>query len=240
MSNLLQTAINSALSQDWKKAISANQDLLSENSEDLNSMNRLAYAYIQIGKIDEARKLYKRILAKDKYNNIAIKNLSKLNALPKSLKSVVHKSSSLTISPSLFIEEPGKTKTINLINIAPPSILSNLSPGAQVFFHPKKHAIDVRTDDKVYLGALPDDFAFKLLRFIKAGYEYNIHVKNSTKNSVSVFICETNRAKRFKSQPSFLMPNSSVNKITLSPDRKLSEMLSDDDEKEANQDESDE
>lgn len=200
-------------------------------------MNRLAYAYIQVGKIDEARKLYKKILVKDKYNIIAIKNLDKLNALPKSAKTISHKQAALTISPGLFIEEPGKTKTISLINIAPPSVLSNLNPGTEVFFYPKKHAIDIRNNDKIYLGALPDDFAFKLLRFIKAGYEYKIYIKNSTKNTVSIFICEINRAKRFKSQPSFLMPNSSINKIALSPDRKISEIFNDEAEKETNQDE---
>ena len=56
MSTILKTAISAALSQEWQKAISANQSLLKENKEDVSSMNRLAYAYVRIGKPDEAKK----------------------------------------------------------------------------------------------------------------------------------------------------------------------------------------
>lgn len=205
MSNLLQTAINAALSQDWQKAISANKNLLKENKEDINSLNRLAHAYAKIGNLDDARKLYRKILSIDKYNVIALKNLDKLNSLPKSAKATqVSQPVSYSLSPSLFIEEPGKTKTLLLVNTAPASIISHLNPGDPVKFYSKKHSIDIRTLTNVYLGALPDDFAFRLLRFIKAGYEYAGFIRSASKNSVSVFIRETKRAKKFSSQPSFL------------------------------------
>lgn len=207
MPNLLSTAINAALNQDWQKAIELNQSLLKENREDINSMNRLAHAYIQIGKLDEARKLYKKILDLDKYNSIALKKLERLSTLPKTKtgKSVSYrKLSTPLLSPSLFIEEPGKTKTVSLKNTAPAGILSHLNPGEAIIFFPKRHSIEIRTQNKEYIGALPDDFAFRLLRFMKAGYDYEVFVKSATKNSVSIFIREIKRAKRFKSQPSFL------------------------------------
>lgn len=208
MSNLLQIAISAALCQDWQKAIQTNQSILKENKDDINSMNRLAHAFAQSGKLKEAKNLYKKILTIDRYNIIAQKNLDKLNSLPKIKNSKVsigrNISATFAFLPSLFIEEPGKTKTVSLINTAPVSILSHLNPGDPIFFYTKKHTIDIRTVNKVYLGALPDDFAFKLLRFLKAGYKYSIYVKSTTKNSINVFIRETKRAKRYKSQPSFL------------------------------------
>lgn len=204
MSDLLQTAINAALSQDWQKAITANQNLLKENKNDVNSMNRLAHAYAQMGKIPEAKKLYKKILTLDKYNIIAQKNLEKLNALPKSAKSNQRLSPlTYSLSPSQFLEEPGKTKTVALKNTAPASVLSHLNPGTPVVLFPKKHSIDIRTLNKIYIGALPDDFAFRLLRFLKVGYEYESFIKSASKNSVAIFIREIKRAKRFKSQPTF-------------------------------------
>lgn len=231
MSNLHQIAINAALSQNWSKAISANQDILKDDKEDINTLNRLAFAYTKFGKFEEAKKLYKKILGLDKYNIIAQKNLDKLNSIPKNLKASLKPSKSIsgtfTIHPSLFIEEPGKTKTVVLINTAPASVLSHLNTGDPVFFYPKKHSVDVRTVDKVYLGALPDDFAFKLLRFIKAGYEYNIYIKNSTKNSVNIFIREVKRAKRYKSQPSFV-PVSPAKLRSMQNGRKVSELDEDD------------
>lgn len=205
MSNLLQTAINAALSQDWQKAISINKEILSENKEDINSMSRLAHAYSQTGKLDEAKKLYKKILSIDKYNSIAAKKLDRLTVLSKDTKTVTHtKLANPSLSPSLFIEEPGKTKTIGLLNTAPANVLSHLNPGDTVVLFPKRHAIDVRTLDKNYIGVLPDDFSFRLLKFLKAGYGYEVFVKSATKNSVAIFIKEIKRAKRFKSQPSLL------------------------------------
>lgn len=228
MSGLLKTAISAALSQDWQKAISANQSLLKENKDDVSSMNRLAHAYTHSGKLDEAKKLYKKILLLDKYNNIAINNLEKLNSIPKSLKSAQRNKSISVVSPSLFIEEPGKTKTIALINIAPVAVLSGLNPGELVFLHPKKHSIEVRTQDKVYLGALPDDSSFKLLKFIKAGYAYNVYVKSTSKNSITVFIMETKRAKRFMSQPSLLAPSVPLSHSVSSHDNKDADSIDED------------
>lgn len=205
MSNLSQIAITAALSKDWQKAISANESLVKENKNDINTLNRLAHAYTQIGKLEQAKKLYKKILNIDKYNIIALKNLDKLTTFVKSSKHILgYKTTSYSLSPSLFIEEPGKTKTVSLRNTAPAAILSHLNPGDKVMLFPKKHSIDIRTLNKVYIGTLPDDFAFRLLRFLKAGYDYETYVKNASKNTVTIFIREVKRAKKFISQPSFL------------------------------------
>lgn len=233
MSNLLSTAINAALNQDWQKAISVNQNLLKENKEDINSMNRLAHAYIQIGKLDEARKLYKKILVIDKYNTIALKKLERLSTLPKvktGKSTAYQRLAAPLLSPSLFIEEPGKTKTVNLKNTAPAGILSHLNPGEAVIFFPKRHSIEIRTQNKDYIGALPDDFAFRLLRFMKAGYDYEVFVKSATKNSVSIFIREIKRAKRFKSQPSFLAASSVQTHAWAANDHKTGDVTDDNDD----------
>ncbi len=227
MPTLLQNAINSALSSDWKNAIAANQKMLSENKEDINSLSRLAHAYVQTGKIDEAKKLYKKILSLDKYNTIAAKNLEKLSGIPKHIKTHIRPKTTTVVSPGQFIEEPGKTKTVSLINVAPAGILSHLNSGENVFFYTKKHSIDVRSDAQIYLGAMPDDLAYRLLRFMKAGYEYKVFVKNATKNSVTIFIRETKRAKRFKSQPSFM--NSSLGTRIFILSEKQSDSLEDED-----------
>lgn len=213
MSDLLQTAISAALSCDWQKAIAINLSLLEENKDDINTLNRLAHAYVQIGKISQAKKIYKKILTLDKYNIIAAKNMEKIITMPKSAKgNQGRQKPGFSLSPSLFIEEPGKTKTVSLKNTAPATILSHLNTGDPVVLYAKKHSIDVRTLNKVYLGALPDDFAFRFLRFLKAGYEYDTFIKSVSKKAVSIFIREQKRAKRFKSQPTFLAVSPQVAK----------------------------
>lgn len=205
MSDTYKIAINAALRNDWNQAILLNREILKENPNDINALNRYAFACIQTCDIDEAKKIYKKILTVDKYNIIALKNLEKIKnyQAKKSSKSST-KSLIPTISPSLFLEEPGKTKTITLANPASSDILSSVNIGDPVVFHPKKHSIDIRDRNNKYLGALPDDIAFRLIRLIKCGNTYRANIKNITKNSITVFLCETGRGRRFANQPSFL------------------------------------
>lgn len=203
MSDQTSTAIQAALANDWEKAISINKSILKENPDDVNTMNRLAFALTQIRKLDEAKKLYKKILKVDKYNTIAHKNLEKIESYPKSNKTQLQ-NKIYSLSPSLFIEEPRKTKTVTLTDIAPSSILSHINIGDETRLVPKRHSLEVRTCNKVYLGALPDDIAFRLLRLIKAGNTYQVNIKNVSKNSISVFIREIKRGKRYANQPSFI------------------------------------
>lgn len=208
MPDLAQVAITATLSCNWKKAISTNIKILKEENNDLNALNRLAYAYTQIGEVDKAKKIYRKILSIDRYNIIAQKNIEKIKGLKNQSKPASCKKNKAYTgaSPSLFLKEPGKTKTVNLANIASINILSNISIGEQVLLCPRKHSIEVRDLDKTYLGVLPDDIAFRLLRFIKGGNKYQAHINNVSKNNINIFIREKNRSKRFLSQPSFIPP----------------------------------
>lgn len=199
--DLARSAIDEALSHNWDKAIAINESILQISPEDIDAMSRLAYAYCQQAEIEKAKKLYRKILNLDKYNYLAKKHLEKLNALPKS--GIKNLSNRKSLSPQTFIEEPGKTKTVTLKNLAPIKILVTASVGDLVMLSVKKHSIEVRDSNKVYLGALPDDIAFRLIKLIKAGNDYLICIKNVGKNSLTVFIKETKRGKRFGMLPSF-------------------------------------
>lgn len=204
MTNLTSSAVKAALNNEWENAISLNQQIIEQCPNDLGALNRLAFAYIQKNEIEKAKRIYKKIIAIDHYNQIAKKNLEKINHLPKKSKLLpLNKNKHASLSPSLFIEEPGKTKTICLINIAPISKLYHLNIGEMVNLYPKKHSIEIRDQNKTYLGALPDDVAFKLIRYINAGNEYCAYLRNISRNTISIFVRETKRGKKFSSQPSF-------------------------------------
>ena len=49
--SLYDQAIAFALAQQWLKAIKTNQEILKTNNHDVDSLNRLAYAYLKSGKI---------------------------------------------------------------------------------------------------------------------------------------------------------------------------------------------
>lgn len=201
---LPQRAIKSALAQNWKEAIRLNQELVSLNSQDVAALNRLAYAYLKSGSIPSAKTTYKKVLKIDKYNPIALKNLKWLTNLT---RNDIQNDPSASPSPTIFLEEPGKTKIVSLVNPAPFRILCNIMTAQQVVLHPKKHTIEVRTSQGVYIGALPDDLSHRLLRFITAGNTYDAYVKNVQKNVVSVFMRELKRSQKYLHYPSFSLSN---------------------------------
>lgn len=221
-SALIHEAISSALCSDWKRAIALNEQILHEQNDDIDTLNRLGFAFTQLGDIEKAKKIYRKIFTIDRYNLIALKNYEKLATLPQKVKRTNTHSNHSPIAPSLFLEEPGKTKTVTLIHPAPITILSHLRVGILVYFYPKKHTIELRDDDKNHIGALPDDVAFRLLHFMKMGNTYEAYIKNIEKNSVSVFIKEKYRGKRLRNQPTF---QTGVSDYTSSAPRELKTAL---------------
>lgn len=204
MSDLQNEAIVAALANDWTRALEANLAILKDRPEDTEALNRLAYAYSRIGNFTRACTVYKQVLSLDKYNAIATKNLEKYLQ-----KKRVKKTNGLNtiLSPALFLEEPGKTKIMMLINVAPISILSNLSIGQLVLLTPKRFSIEVRDESKIYLGALPDDVSFRLKKLIDLGNKYSAFVKSVGKNSLTIFVKELFRSKKSKYLPAFSTPD---------------------------------
>ncbi len=199
--SLLDDAIQAALQQDWKTAITLNTEILKTEKKNVDATNRLGFAYLKSGQIKKAKETFEKVLALDRYNQIANKNLQKLTALKKGGQLTTNSSD---ISPLLFLEEPGKTKVVDCINTAPMKTLTSLTCGQEVYLKPKKHTIEVRDQHENYLGALPDDVAFKMIKFITAGNTYSIFVKGVSKNCISVFIRELKRGKKLQNQPSFI------------------------------------
>lgn len=196
-------AIQSALSQDWEQAVKHNLAILTQTPDNIEALNRLAFAYLQIGDFSKARSTYKHVLSLDRYNVIAQKNMQKVKMQAVAKAKNREKGENVVISPSLFLEEPGKTKIVALINVAPSNVLYAHSIGEQLILVAKRHTLEVRSLKKEYLGAFPDDLGFRLYRLIKSGNKYDVFIKAVGKNSLTVFIQEIKRSKRFRNQPTF-------------------------------------
>lgn len=102
-----------------------------------------------------------------------------------------------------FLEEPGKTKIVMCINPAPAALLSSVSPGDEIVLHARNHSVEIRNYKNAYLAALPDDLSFRLIKFLAGGNTYQALIKSVGKNSLTVFLRELSRGKRFSNQPSF-------------------------------------
>lgn len=205
--SLPDQAVKAALAQNWKEAVHINLAIIKESKTDIEALCRLGYAYLKSGHIKEAKKAYERVLTLDQYNQIAEKNLLKLATLK---KKNLESDGAAAISPMMFLEEPGITKVIDCIHVAPPQTLSTLSPGQDVSLKSKNHCVEIRTTQHTYLGALPDDISFRLIKLLAAGNTYRAIVKSIEKNSLKVLIRETGRGKRFANQPTFAATTSYV------------------------------
>lgn len=201
-------AIKAALSQNWKEAIRINTQLLLTLNDDIETLNRLGFAYLMARQLTKAKTTFEKVIKCDPYNGIARKNLKKIANMKKN--GLTADGSAATISPLLFLEEPGKTKVVECINVAPAHILSSLVFGQDILLKPKKHSVEIRSQNNQYIGALPDDIAYRLLKLIASGNTYQAFIKGMSKNCVTVFLREVKRSRKFQNQPSF---SSSTNYI---------------------------
>ena len=198
-------AIDAALCNNWQKALELNTKILKENPDDLDCMNRLGKAFLELGNTKKAVSLFKEVLKLNQYDPIASKNL--LRAQTSSPK----KSNRAPLAPFAaisFLEEPGKTKMITLVNVAPTKTLLSLRCADCVSLTSKRHSMLVENADGTYLGALPDDLGHRLMVLIQGGNEYDAFVKSVSKGMLVLFIREKKRSKRFKNTPSFPSGNS--------------------------------
>lgn len=199
MNSLKNQAIQTALQGDWNTAINLNQEILQEEPENIDALNRLAFAQASVGNIAEAKEFYQKVLELDIQNPIATKNLKRLQTMNgKSPAPVMHKMN------NIFIEEPGKTKVIELLNIADQKATSHLRCGEELHLSVKRMKIFVLDNEKQYIGMLPDDISKRLIDFIQGGNLYEAYVKTVDEHKVTVFVKETHRSPKFKNQQSFI------------------------------------
>lgn len=203
--DLAHQAIQAAIKGEWKTAETLNRRILNTSPEDIEALLRLANASRQLGKIKEATTLYEKILKVEPHNLFASRAMERIKKVKRGINLAQH---ALTNS---FLEEPGKTKTVLLVYVAPTRILASLDTGEPVDLVARPHRISVTTENGVYIGRLPDDLSARLLGFIKGGNEYEAAIKSVNGNRVQIFIRETKRSPKFAITPSFPSDDFSTN-----------------------------
>lgn len=193
--------IQAILQGDWQNAIALNLEVLQQNPQDVETLNRLAFAYTAIGKISKAREAYQKVLEIDECNPIALKNLKKLS------ENISRKNgyTPFSINNNMFLEEVGKTKVITLVNAAPPKVLGTLQVGQPLTLSIKRMKIFVLDEKEQFLGMLPDNVSKRLIKFINGGNKYTTYVKSVENRIAMIFMKEEKRAVKFKNQPSFII-----------------------------------
>ena len=205
-----QSAIYFALSGDWKEAVRANLEILADAPDDVDSLNRLARAYAELGEISKAAATTKKALEIDPVNPIALRCTEKW-------KSGTNKSPGRTSQnfTETFLEEPGKTKLITLANLGSPETFTNLTPGEEVKLFCHTHKLSVNSIDGKYIGKIPDDLAIRLKKLMKDGNKYQALIKSVNVKEVTVFVREVERGAKAPDIPSF--PTEKIDYVSFTP-----------------------
>jgi len=192
--SLKQQAITAAKNGDWEQAVVINSELLEQEPRNTLALNRLGVAYLQLKKLDKAKATFLQVLEHDRTNIIAKKHLAAIKA-----KRAHH-------APSFFrqefIEEPGKTKIVQLHRLAGKPTLESLAIGQDCEFKLKQRYISIESAGK-YIGSLPEDISFRLSKLLQTGNTYHCSIHAVAPNHVDVYLKETHRSVKNKDKHSF-------------------------------------
>lgn len=183
MLNLAQDAIKSALNCDWISARNLNLQILKHNSNDIDALNRLSRAFYELGETKNAIETSKLVLEIDPLDKIANKAIEKYS------KGIKISSKTETI---LFIEEPGKTRLVSLINLDC-EICPHLVSGEKINVMHGKHKVSAIREDGKYIGKFKDDISKKIIKLLTAGNKFEFYIHSAQKSKVTIFIKQTHQ-----------------------------------------------
>ena len=204
----VQEAINAALENSWEKALQINQELAKKYPSNVETMNRLARSLAEIGKIKEAKEIYKKVLKIDSYNKIAEKNLKRISSLKKSDLKTNHLSS--PIKGDSFLEESGKTVSTTVLDTAMPSVLAGLRTGDIINLEAKQNNVRVITPSGQRIGKIEGSLAKVISKSLQVGSRFETFVKSvlleksptkKESSAVVVFIREIHRSPKVTAAP---------------------------------------
>jgi tetratricopeptide (TPR) repeat protein len=198
-------AVRLALEGRWEEAEKLNEQILEQDPNDVEALNRRGKALLELRRYDESHTAYERSLELDPYNRIARKNRDRLAALLSSAAAQVlaAETEREQILPDLFISESGKSAVVPLHGIAPKSVLQRMSRGEAVRLEPLGQMVAVKTEDGVTLGRLDPRIGRRLAEFIQVGNRYAAAIAELDESGIKVFIRETHQHPRLAGRLSF-------------------------------------
>ena len=211
---LSKEAISLALSGDWERAAELNQAILDQIPDDVESMNRLGKALMEVGEYGGARDVLVRVVTAAPYNNIAKKNLARLEHMESAPmpKRQIRKAVG---APKFFIEESGKSGSTILQKLGDAQVVSNIVSGDPVKLSVENNSICVYVNDGEYLGRVEPKLGRRLINILEGGNKYEAAVIGVKEQGVSIIIRETYRHPSQHSVCSFPTQSKEENRVYL-------------------------
>jgi len=182
-------AISLAMEGRWREAVAANRTILAELPDDVDTLNRLGRAHMELREYREAREAYSRAKELDPYNTIAEKNLKKLAAL-KTERGGSPAAEDALVEPRYFIEETGKAGVVRLTNLAARPVLARMVAGDRVSLETLDGNLIATDSSGEMLGTVEARHGQRLARLMAGGNRYLASVVSASDSGLSVMIRE--------------------------------------------------
>ena len=201
--DLDREAVGLAMKGEWERAAEVNRAILAQSADDVEAMNRLTKALMELGSFDEADSVVDRVRQVAPYNNIARKNRARLDQMRTSDSAITRHARRAAGTPQLFIGESGKS-TATVLRHTPRKLSPMLiSPGDPVQLIIEHHGISVYSDDGKYLGQVDPRLGHRLGRLIEGGNTYEAAIIGASAEGISIMIHETSRHRSLQNVASF-------------------------------------
>ena len=183
-------AIGLALEGNWAQAVEVNREVLRVFPDDVDALNRLGKAFMELGRYSAARPAFEGAARIAPYNSIAKKNLERLRHLEETARPPKQ---GRVVSPYLFIEERGKSCMTVLEKPATLEALGRMAAGHAVILRAREHVLLVENEQGDHLGQVESKLGMRLTRLVKGGNRYEAAIISINLQDVSVIILETYR-----------------------------------------------
>ncbi len=201
--DLDREAVRLAMEGEWDRAAEVNRAILELFADDVEAMNRLTKALIELGSFDEAISVVDRVSQVAPYNNIARKNRARLDQVRTSVPASTRHVRRAGRAPQLFIGESGKTASTTLRHTPRRLTEAQVPPGDPVQLVIEHHGISVYSDDGEFLGQIEPRLGHRLGRLIESGNTYEAVIIGFHDYGISIMIHETYRHSSLQHVASF-------------------------------------
>lgn len=184
-----RTAVALAMEGRWADAVQLNSEILEACPDNLEALNRLGKALVELDQPLAALAAFKQALVLNPGNTIASKNIAWLEwaaEQPATQKSIGD-SNGKNLTSKFFIGDSGKSAQVVLLAS---DHAGNPSPGTPITLERNGTALAATDCGGNRLGLVPPKLARRLISLMDGGNEYNGAVSGHTNGAVRVVLQE--------------------------------------------------
>ena len=202
---LNQEALAASLEHRWEDAITLNDEILGRFPRDAEALNRKGRAFMELGKLADARESYSEALKADPANMISRRNLQRLETIYQAdgAAETAPPRNHQMPKANVFIEEIGKTWIDDLTHPVGNDVLAQVSPGDALKLVVEGERVFVRTLGDDLLGQIDQSIGSRMAKLIEIGHEFEVFALGQTMNSLRVIIRETESAEESEGKMTF-------------------------------------